>query len=78
MRSDSRASRFKRLWSMSASEIVPLEEMVEAVSKVCRRAGKRGPTMALEFIADTGLPSLPFAQTVAEGGGEQNCASVLD
>jgi sugar phosphate isomerase/epimerase len=58
--------------------LLPLEEMAEAVGKVCRRAGKRGLRIALEFIADTGLPSLPFAQAVSEACGEPNCAIVLD
>jgi sugar phosphate isomerase/epimerase len=58
--------------------LLPLDRMAEAVSKICRRAGKRGLTIALEFIADTGLPSLPFAQAVAEACGEPNCSIVLD
>ena len=57
--------------------LLPLDEMAEAVGKVCRRAGAHGLQIALEFIADTGLPSLPFAQAVAEACGEPNCAIVL-
>jgi sugar phosphate isomerase/epimerase len=58
--------------------LLPQEEMAEAVGKVCHRARKRGLTIALEFIADTGLPSLPFAQAMTEACGEPNCAIVLD
>jgi sugar phosphate isomerase/epimerase len=58
--------------------LLPVEEMAEAVGKICRRAGARGLQIALEFIADTGLPNLPFAQAVTEACGEPNCTIVLD
>ncbi|TAK99840.1 MAG: sugar phosphate isomerase/epimerase [Rhodospirillaceae bacterium] len=57
---------------------LPLEEMAEAVGKICRRASARGLQMALEFVAGTGLPNLPFAQAVTEACGEPNCALTLD
>lgn len=58
--------------------LLPLEVMAEAVGKICRRARARGLQIALEFIADTGLPNLSFAQAVREACGESNCAIVLD
>jgi sugar phosphate isomerase/epimerase len=58
--------------------LLPLEQMAEAVGKICRRAGERGLQIALEFIADTGLPTLPFAQAVVDACGARNCSIVLD
>jgi sugar phosphate isomerase/epimerase len=57
---------------------VPIEQLAEAVAGICRRARERGLTIALEFIPDTGLPSLPVTQAVIESCGEPNCGLTLD
>ncbi len=57
---------------------VPMEQLAEAISGICRRARDRGLQVALEFIPDTGLPNLPFTQSVVEACGEPNCAITLD
>ena len=57
---------------------VPIEQLAEAISGICRRARGRGLQIALEFIPDTGLPNLPFTQAVVEACGEPNCKITLD
>ncbi len=57
---------------------VPSEQLADAIGRICRRARDRGLQIALEFIPDTGLPNLPFTQSVVEACGEPNCAIVLD
>ncbi|HEY3694408.1 sugar phosphate isomerase/epimerase family protein [Phenylobacterium sp.] len=61
-----------------AGRPVPLQQMAEAVGGICRRAGARGLQVVLEFIPDTGLPDLAFAQAVARACGEANCTVMLD
>jgi sugar phosphate isomerase/epimerase len=57
---------------------VPDAQMAEAVGDICRRAKPRGIRIVLEFIANTGLPTLPYAQAIREACGEPNCAVLLD
>jgi sugar phosphate isomerase/epimerase len=57
---------------------VPAEQMAEAVAGICRRARERGLRIALEFIPDTGLPTLPVTQEVIEACGEPNSGVTLD
>jgi len=57
---------------------VPIEQLAESISGMCRRANDRGLQIALEFIPDTGLPNLPFTQAVVESCGEPNCGITLD
>jgi sugar phosphate isomerase/epimerase len=57
---------------------IPLEQMTEAISAVCRRARARGLQVALEFIPGTGLPDLATAHAVARSCGEPNCRITLD
>jgi len=56
----------------------PTDQLAEAVAAICRRAGDRGLSVALEFIPGTGLPDLPFTQGVVEACGEANCGITLD
>jgi sugar phosphate isomerase/epimerase len=56
----------------------PREALVEAVGAVCRRAGARGFDIVLEFIPDTGLPSLTETFAIIQDAGEKNCAINLD
>jgi len=57
---------------------VPLEEMAEAISGLCRRAARRGLKVALEFYPGSGLPDLDYALRVVQSCGEPNCAITLD
>jgi sugar phosphate isomerase/epimerase len=57
---------------------IPLEQMTDAVAGICRRAGRRGLQVALEFIPGTGLPDLATAHAVARNCGEPNCRITLD
>jgi sugar phosphate isomerase/epimerase len=57
---------------------VPREQLVEAIAGICRRAGERGLTIAMEFVPNTGIPDLEGAQAIAEATGEPNCAILLD
>jgi sugar phosphate isomerase/epimerase len=57
---------------------VPIDQLAEAVAGICRRARERGLTIALEFVPDTGLPTLPVTQAVIEACGEPNCGLTLD
>jgi sugar phosphate isomerase/epimerase len=57
---------------------LPVEEAAGAVGGVCRRAAPLGLRICLEFIPDSGLPDLPFAQAVVERCGEPNAAVLLD
>jgi sugar phosphate isomerase/epimerase len=56
----------------------PREQLIEAIGGVCRRAGGRGFQVVLEFIPDTGLPSLNEASEIVRAVGEANCAINLD
>ena len=57
---------------------VPLAEMANAIGGICRRAAPRGLQIALEFVPESGLPDLAFAQAVVEACGEPNCSITLD
>jgi sugar phosphate isomerase/epimerase len=55
-----------------------VDEMAQGAAALCRRAGERGLTIALEFIPYSGLPNLAFAQAVVEASGARNCGLLLD
>jgi sugar phosphate isomerase/epimerase len=57
---------------------LPDDVMAEAVGNICRRAKARGIRIAIEFVANTGLGSLPYTQIIREKCGEPNTAIVLD
>lgn len=57
---------------------VELPVLAEALGEVCRKAGERGRAVALEFVPDSGIPSIHAAQELAEGCGEPNCGILLD
>jgi sugar phosphate isomerase/epimerase len=59
-------------------EPVPLAVMADAVGLVGRRAATHGLRICLEFVPDTGLPDLAFAQSVVEACGEPNVAVLVD
>jgi sugar phosphate isomerase/epimerase len=57
---------------------LPVEELARPLGGVCRRAAPLGLSICLEFIPDSGVPDLPFAQTVVEACGEPNASILLD
>lgn len=56
----------------------PLEETAGAVADACRMAAARGITVVLEFVPNSGNPSLGHARAVVEACGEPNCGILLD
>jgi len=57
---------------------VELPVLAEAIGEVCRTAGERGRALALEFVPDSGIPSIHAARSLAETCGEANCGILLD
>jgi sugar phosphate isomerase/epimerase len=57
---------------------VALEILADAVAGICQRALPHGLTICLEFIPDTGIPNLPFAQSIVEASEEPNASILLD
>jgi sugar phosphate isomerase/epimerase len=57
---------------------LPLPVLAETVGAVCRRAAPLGLRICLEFIPDSGLRDLPFAQAVVDACGEPNAGLLLD
>lgn len=57
---------------------VDLGLLAEALGAVCRKAGARGRAIALEFVPDSGIPSLNAARFLTEACGESNCGILLD
>jgi sugar phosphate isomerase/epimerase len=57
---------------------LPVDVLADALRGVCRRAADHGLRLCLEFFPDSGLPDLPFAQTVVEACGEPNAGVLLD
>lgn len=57
---------------------VALPVLAEALGEVCRKAGARGRTVALEFVPDSGIPTIHAARSLAESCGEANCGILLD
>jgi sugar phosphate isomerase/epimerase len=55
-----------------------LDVAADAVGGVCRRAAPDDLRICLEFIPDSGLPDLAFAQAVVEACGEPNASILLD
>lgn len=60
-----------------ASE-VPEAELTDAIGAICRRAGERGLTIALEFVPGTGIRDLETARRIASATGQANCTILLD
>lgn len=56
----------------------PLAATAEAVGAICRRAALSGVTIALEFVPDSGNPSIGNAQAIVAACGEANCNIHLD
>jgi sugar phosphate isomerase/epimerase len=59
-------------------EAVPLAEMADAIGKVSRLAAGHGVTLVLEFVPDSGIPTIHDAQEIAAACGETNCKILLD
>jgi sugar phosphate isomerase/epimerase len=57
---------------------VELPVLADALGEVCRKAGARGRSVALEFVPDSGIPSIHAARFLAETCGEANCGILLD
>ena len=57
---------------------LPVDVAADAVGGVCRRAAPLGIRVCLEFIPESGLPDLPFAQAVVDTCGEPNASVLLD
>jgi sugar phosphate isomerase/epimerase len=57
---------------------VPLAEMAEAVGAASRLAASHGVTVALEFIPESGIPTIREAQAITAACGEANCKIMLD
>jgi sugar phosphate isomerase/epimerase len=57
---------------------MPRDELADALRDACRRAAPLGLRLCLEFFPDSGLPDLPFAQSVVEACGEPNAGILLD
>jgi sugar phosphate isomerase/epimerase len=56
----------------------PLEATAESVGAICRQAAGRGVTIVLEFVPDSGNPSIAHARAIVEACGEGNCRIHLD
>jgi sugar phosphate isomerase/epimerase len=57
---------------------VPLAEMADAVGAISERAAKRGFSVSLEFIPDTGLPDLVTTAEIVRMAGSPNLGVLLD
>jgi sugar phosphate isomerase/epimerase len=58
--------------------LAPLEATAEAVGAACRLAARSGITIVLEFVPDSGNPSIGNAQAIVAACGEANCKVHLD
>ena len=57
---------------------VPRAEMADALAVICRGAAERGLKIVLEFIPDTGIPTIGEAFALAEAVGLPDCGVLLD
>ena len=57
---------------------VPRDAIAEGVGAACRLASTGGVTIVLEFIVESGMPSIAEAQAVALECGEPNCGVLVD
>ena len=57
---------------------VPRAAIAEGVGNACRLAADRGVTIVLEFIVESGMPSIAEAHAVAVECGEPNCGLLVD
>ena len=57
---------------------LPAEVLADALAGVCQRAAPLGLRISVEFFPESGLPDLPFAQSVVEACGEANAGVLLD
>jgi sugar phosphate isomerase/epimerase len=58
--------------------VVPVEQMAEAVSGICRRAAALGIRAAVEFVPESGIPDLAHFVTVLQACNEPDCGLTLD
>jgi sugar phosphate isomerase/epimerase len=59
-------------------KVVPVPEMAEAISGLCRKAKPHGVTIALEFFPLSGIPNIGLARDIVTACGESNCGINLD
>jgi sugar phosphate isomerase/epimerase len=57
---------------------VPRSAIAEGVAAACRLGATRGVSIVLEFIVESGMPSIAEAQAVAMECGEPNCGLLVD
>jgi sugar phosphate isomerase/epimerase len=57
---------------------LPLTVLADALAGVSRRAAPLGLRICVEFFPDSGIPDLPFAQSLVEACGEANVGVLLD
>jgi sugar phosphate isomerase/epimerase len=57
---------------------LPAGVLADALGDVARRAAALELRISVEFIPDSGLPDLPFAQSVIESCGGENVGLLLD
>jgi sugar phosphate isomerase/epimerase len=57
---------------------VPRAAIAEGVGAACRLAARSGVAIVLEFILESGMPSIAEAQAVAVECGESNCGVLVD
>jgi sugar phosphate isomerase/epimerase len=58
--------------------VVPVSEMAEAVTAICRRAADSGIRIALEFLPESGMPDVHHARQVLEACRQPNAGLLLD
>ncbi len=56
----------------------PFAEMADVLGGLAERAGRRGLKLLLEFLPDTGIPSLPGAVELARAAGPEHVGVMLD
>ncbi len=57
---------------------VPFTEMTDVLGGVARRAARRGHTILIEFLPETGIPDLPGALDLVRAVGQDNLRVMLD
>ncbi len=57
---------------------VPFDEMADVLGGVAERAARRGLTVLIEFLPDTGIPHLPGALDLVRAVGRDNLRVMLD
>jgi sugar phosphate isomerase/epimerase len=59
-------------------QVVPVEQMAEAIGATCRRAAELGLQVAMEFLPESGIPDIDHARRLWEACNEPNCGILLD